>query len=197
MPNKIVAVTDSVFPNLDAAARGGGEGRGRAALGEGADAGGDPGSRPGCGRDPLHLREGHDRGGRAIDALPHHLAVRHRRGQRGHRHGHEQGNRRHEGSGLLHRRSVGSRDGAAAGDCPQDSVLEFGSAGGRWEMPAVVPIHRLRGTMLGLVGFGRIPQLVAPKAQAFGMNVIAFDPFVPQGRFRQSGRGARGASTNW
>ncbi len=30
---------------------------------------------------------------------------------------------------------------------------------GRWEMPAVVPIHRLRGTVLGLVGFGRIPQL--------------------------------------
>ena len=40
-------------------------------------------------------------------------------------------------------------------------------AGGRWEMPAVVPIHRLRGTVLGLVGFGRIPQLVAPKAQGF------------------------------
>ena len=33
---------------------------------------------------------------------------------------------------------------------------------GRWEMPAVVPIHRLRGSVLGLVGFGRIPQLVAP-----------------------------------
>src|SRR6202790_825891 len=51
---------------------------------------------------------------------------------------------------------------------------------GRWAMPTVVPIHRLRGTVLGLVGFGRIPQLVAPKAQAFGIKVIAFDPFVPQ-----------------
>src|SRR6476619_3150462 len=51
---------------------------------------------------------------------------------------------------------------------------------GRWAMPSVVPIHRLRGTVLGLVGFGRIPQLVAPKAQAFGIKVIAFDPFVPQ-----------------
>ena len=36
---------------------------------------------------------------------------------------------------------------------------------GRWEMKAVVPIHRLRGSVLGLVGFGRIPQLVAPKAK--------------------------------
>src|SRR5262245_9337220 len=50
---------------------------------------------------------------------------------------------------------------------------------GRWEMKAVVPIHRLRGTVLGLVGFGRIPQLVAPKAHAFGMRVVAHDPFAP------------------
>jgi D-3-phosphoglycerate dehydrogenase len=49
---------------------------------------------------------------------------------------------------------------------------------GRWEMPAVVPIHRLRGRTLGLVGFGKIPQLLVPKAQAFGLKVIAFDPFV-------------------
>jgi D-3-phosphoglycerate dehydrogenase len=49
---------------------------------------------------------------------------------------------------------------------------------GRWEMPAVVPIHRLRGSVLGLVGFGRIPQLVAPKAQSFGLRVVACDPYV-------------------
>ena len=41
---------------------------------------------------------------------------------------------------------------------------------GRWEMPAVVPIRRIEGTVLGLVGFGHIPRLVAPKAQAFGMQ---------------------------
>src|SRR5467141_1446389 len=50
---------------------------------------------------------------------------------------------------------------------------------GRWEMPAVVPIHRLRGSVLGLVGFGRIPQLVAPKAKSFGLRVVACDPYVP------------------
>ena len=49
---------------------------------------------------------------------------------------------------------------------------------GRWEMPAVVPIHRLRGQTLGLVGLGNIPQSVAPKAQAFGISVISSDPFV-------------------
>lgn len=57
---------------------------------------------------------------------------------------------------------------------------------GKWEMPAVVPIHRLRGTVLGLMGFGRIPQLVAPKAQSFGMRVVSFDPYIPKEVFERA-----------
>jgi D-3-phosphoglycerate dehydrogenase / 2-oxoglutarate reductase len=57
---------------------------------------------------------------------------------------------------------------------------------GKWEMPAVVPIHRLRGAVLGLVGFGRIPQLVAPKAQAFGMRVVSHDPYIPKEVFERA-----------
>jgi D-3-phosphoglycerate dehydrogenase / 2-oxoglutarate reductase len=49
---------------------------------------------------------------------------------------------------------------------------------GHWEMPAVVPIHRLDGRVLGLVGFGNIPRRLAPKAQAFGMRVVTHDPYV-------------------
>jgi D-3-phosphoglycerate dehydrogenase / 2-oxoglutarate reductase len=49
---------------------------------------------------------------------------------------------------------------------------------GRWEMPAVVPLHRLRGRTLGLVGFGKIPRALAPKAQALGMNVLTNDPYI-------------------
>jgi D-3-phosphoglycerate dehydrogenase len=70
--------------------------------------------------------------------------------------------------------------------------IPFSSArahAGRWEMPAVAPIHRLRGTVLGLVGFGRIPQLVAPKAKAFGLRVVAYDPYVPQAVMDQAGVG--------
>ncbi len=59
--------------------------------------------------------------------------------------------------------------------------------GGRWEMPAVVPIHRIEGTVLGLVGFGNIPRLVAPKAKAFGMKVIAFDPYAKPELFKSAG----------
>ncbi len=50
---------------------------------------------------------------------------------------------------------------------------------GRWEMPAVVPIHRLAGRVLGLVGFGNIPRALAPKAKAFGLRVITHDPYAP------------------
>src|SRR5579884_591483 len=50
---------------------------------------------------------------------------------------------------------------------------------GEWKMPAVVPIHRIRGSVLGLVAFGQIPQLMAPKAKAFGMRVVTYDPYVP------------------
>src|SRR5262249_39988074 len=49
---------------------------------------------------------------------------------------------------------------------------------GRWEMPAVVPIKRLSECTLGLVGFGNIPRRLAPKALAFGMRVVAHDPFI-------------------
>ena len=58
---------------------------------------------------------------------------------------------------------------------------------GRWDMRASVPMHRLRGSVLGLVGFGRIPQLVAPKAQAFGLRVVTFDPYVPAELLVRSG----------
>jgi D-3-phosphoglycerate dehydrogenase len=50
---------------------------------------------------------------------------------------------------------------------------------GRWEMPAVVPMRRLEGRTLGLVGFGNIPRRLAPKAIAFGLKVVAYDPYAP------------------
>jgi D-3-phosphoglycerate dehydrogenase len=52
---------------------------------------------------------------------------------------------------------------------------------GRWEMPAVVPIYRLEGRVLGLIGFGNIPRKLVPKAKAFGLRVITCDPYVPEG----------------
>jgi D-3-phosphoglycerate dehydrogenase len=49
---------------------------------------------------------------------------------------------------------------------------------GRWEVPPIVPLRRLEGQVLGLVGFGNIPRALAPKAKAFGLEVITHDPYV-------------------
>jgi D-3-phosphoglycerate dehydrogenase / 2-oxoglutarate reductase len=49
---------------------------------------------------------------------------------------------------------------------------------GRWEVPPLVPLRRLEGQVLGLIGFGNIPRAVAPKAMAFGLKVLAHDPYV-------------------
>jgi D-3-phosphoglycerate dehydrogenase / 2-oxoglutarate reductase len=45
----------------------------------------------------------------------------------------------------------------------------------------------LYGKTLGVIGFGRIGQLVAKRAQGFEMEVVAFDKFVAAERFRELG----------
>lgn len=51
---------------------------------------------------------------------------------------------------------------------------------GSWRGDAGLPRPvGLRGSVLGLVGFGAIAQAVATRAKSFGMTVIASDPYVP------------------
>jgi D-3-phosphoglycerate dehydrogenase / 2-oxoglutarate reductase len=59
-------------------------------------------------------------------------------------------------------------------------------AGGAWERSRFKGAE-LYGKTLGVVGFGRIGQLVARRAQSFGMEVVAFDKFVSAERFREMG----------
>jgi D-3-phosphoglycerate dehydrogenase / 2-oxoglutarate reductase len=58
--------------------------------------------------------------------------------------------------------------------------------GGRWERSKWGGVELYEKT-LGLLGFGRIGQLVAARAQGFGMHVVAFDPYVSAARFRELG----------
>lgn len=57
---------------------------------------------------------------------------------------------------------------------------------GRWDR-AKYKGSELYGKTLGVIGFGRIGQLVAKRAQAFDMEVLAFDKFVSPERFRELG----------
>jgi D-3-phosphoglycerate dehydrogenase len=49
---------------------------------------------------------------------------------------------------------------------------------GVWRWQSGQPIHRLRGSVLGLLSFGVIAQAIGERAAGFGMVVIASDPYV-------------------
>ena len=58
---------------------------------------------------------------------------------------------------------------------------------GKWDWKVGQPILRLRGQTLGLAGFGKIPRALAPKAKAFGMSVIAHDPYLKPDQAKKEG----------
>lgn len=47
-----------------------------------------------------------------------------------------------------------------------------------WNIEVAKPILRLEGQTLGLVGFGRIGQMVARLAKSLDLSLLAFDPYV-------------------
>ncbi|MEA2389839.1 MAG: D-3-phosphoglycerate dehydrogenase / 2-oxoglutarate reductase [Thermoleophilaceae bacterium] len=57
---------------------------------------------------------------------------------------------------------------------------------GKWERSKFSGVELYEKT-LGILGFGRIGQLVAQRARGFGMRVIAFDLFVGEERFSELG----------
>ena len=57
---------------------------------------------------------------------------------------------------------------------------------GRWERSRFSGTELMDKT-LGVLGFGRIGQLVATRARAFGMRVVAYDPYVAAERYATSG----------
>ena len=57
---------------------------------------------------------------------------------------------------------------------------------GRWERSRWAGTELAEKT-LGVLGFGRIGQQVARRALGLGMRVVAYDPFVAPGRFRELG----------
>ena len=58
--------------------------------------------------------------------------------------------------------------------------------GGAWERSRLSGVE-LHGKTLGILGFGRVGQLVAQRARGFGMHVVGFDPYVTAERYRELG----------
>jgi D-3-phosphoglycerate dehydrogenase len=58
--------------------------------------------------------------------------------------------------------------------------------GGAWRRSAFTGVE-LAGKVAGIVGLGRIGVLVAQRLSAFGMRLVAYDPYVPAGRAAQMG----------
>src|SRR5512141_1999279 len=53
---------------------------------------------------------------------------------------------------------------------------------GRWTegRPALLKIPRLMGQTLGFISFGRVARAVARRARAFGLQMLAYDPFAEE-----------------
>jgi len=50
---------------------------------------------------------------------------------------------------------------------------------GIWDWKPFQPINRIKGMTVGIIGFGRIGREVAMRVKGFGVNVVAYDPYLP------------------
>jgi D-3-phosphoglycerate dehydrogenase len=58
------------------------------------------------------------------------------------------------------------------------NVYDRATRGGTWQWQSGAPIHRLRGSVLGLLSFGVIARAIAARAAGFGMRTAVHDPYV-------------------
>jgi D-3-phosphoglycerate dehydrogenase / 2-oxoglutarate reductase len=58
------------------------------------------------------------------------------------------------------------------------NVYDRATRRGVWRWQSGAPIHRLRGSVLGLLSFGFIARAIAARAAGFGMQITAHDPYL-------------------
>lgn len=57
---------------------------------------------------------------------------------------------------------------------------------GKWDRTTFMGVE-LYGKCLGIIGFGQIGKEVSKRALAFGMHVVAYDPYIPNSEFVEQG----------
>ena len=66
-------------------------------------------------------------------------------------------------------------------------ALDISSARGAWDFSATVPIYRMAGQTLGIIGCGRIGSLVYLKLKSFGLKFLICDPYLTKERKEELG----------
>lgn len=58
---------------------------------------------------------------------------------------------------------------------------------GNWDLNPMDGITRFENSTVGLMGFGRMAQAIARKLSGFGVNIIAYDPFIEEENMKALG----------
>jgi len=66
-------------------------------------------------------------------------------------------------------------------------VLDESSAAGRWDFKDTIPVFRMAGQKLGIIGCGRIGSRVYEKLKSFGFRFLICDPYLTLERKRDLG----------
>jgi len=66
-------------------------------------------------------------------------------------------------------------------------VLEDSSRHGRWDFADTIPVFRMAGQKLGIIGCGRIGSRVYQKLKSFGFEFLICDPYLSADRKRELG----------
>lgn len=56
-----------------------------------------------------------------------------------------------------------------------------------WDWKCAGELHRLTDSTMGIIGLGRIGTATTLRAKAFGMNIVFYDPYIPDGQDKALG----------
>jgi D-3-phosphoglycerate dehydrogenase len=66
-------------------------------------------------------------------------------------------------------------------------TLEASSAAGQWDFTGLMPMRRMQGKTLGVLGVGRIGSRVCQKMMSFGFRILGCDPYLTDARRTELG----------